>query len=385
MRPFIITSIFFIGLLGCTNNNSDNSLQIDPVTDCDISNCEVCNPNNSSKCLKCADGYGMKTGNQSACVENCADCLDCGEFCTSCDREFGTGNTCTACAEGYFLYQDTGRCLQCMPDNCDKCDSSTNYKCEICARNYGWDEDTDTCKNCMDTPLDCSKCFANCKTTECSVTDWQCTECEEGYTPDSNGQCQKNPCAIEKDASGTCPTGTMENPKNAGCCVKYAKFTNKTATCPEAYGVCQCNNVLSGNAASSCTLSCSDDQTCQNNISCRGAWVKIDGKCVNPCYLKVPATDGSGKMECPKDIKLPDGIGWTEDPTNKDCCTTEAVYGDIESTGVKCAENAVVCKCNTDYYFICCGADSSSNVTCANWQQCLNEDSTDFCSTATNT
>ena len=81
---------------------------------CNVSDCISCNPNNSSSCEQCVEGFNVAAGQcVTVCPEGCYpdnfNCVFCSPNCSNCSA---TG--CSLCNQGFELYN--GLCYQTCPN-----------------------------------------------------------------------------------------------------------------------------------------------------------------------------------------------------------------------------------------------------------------------------
>ena len=155
--------------LNCSN-------EIENCKDCEISKSEL-------KCRKCKNGY--KLDKQGNCSLICMDinCITCSK--NDIDIYYGQNSQlCHSCEEGYKL--EKNECLKCKDNYCIKCDENINictecYLSEImkgkCAKDcYSFDE------------FPYGSNYYHCKYC---ASNGECLECNDEYTLDDNGICQK--------------------------------------------------------------------------------------------------------------------------------------------------------------------------------------------------
>jgi len=101
-------------------------------------------------------------------------------YCNNCTYDASTERaTCHQCDP---LFEETtvdgfSRCLRKCPDNCESCSIGGYDKCDECSQGF--------------VIGDGRVCIRACETTHCKIcsASQECTECESGYTLDSDAQC----------------------------------------------------------------------------------------------------------------------------------------------------------------------------------------------------
>lgn len=110
------------------------------LTACD-SNCLECRTTNSSFCLKCQQGHGLDYSSGK-----CVKCLDgCNGLCNA-----NNVSKCLSCADGFEL--QNGKCVSC-PKGCRAC---TNGTCSACLYDFYPNMEANRTIRCME------KCLAPC-------------------------------------------------------------------------------------------------------------------------------------------------------------------------------------------------------------------------------
>lgn len=256
------------------------------------SNCDECTRDQNTgatTCITCTgpEYYVNSNGNCVSCASMCLDCT-------------GSDNTCVDCPFRYFL--DTSgtkpRCTRCSSANCDACDFANN--CTTCTpgfyigANSICSEPCDTdcactgvgalCTACRVTPTvapfnnfdgnSCDFCDPRCTSAGC-IAGGVCTECIDGYEPDTvNGEtCVK--CDVNCDTTtvgsctvaGTTPTCILCNPgyyATAGRCSKCS--ASGCSTCPA--NVCtHCFATHTSNGAAPAVSCFANDPHCLDGSS----------------------------------------------------------------------------------------------------------------------
>ena len=165
-----------------------------------------CDPKNIKKCLSCAEGFQLRDNQCIRCPEGCSSCY--GGHCVDCFEGFRfdvvndkvvcvqkckepceecRGRVCTSCIEGFRV--QSGRCVanvSCNPD-CDYCqigtyrESDVSNVCIKCKDNCATCTE-DFCEECFDGYYsengDCLNCSGNC---EVCTDEETCQICKEGY------------------------------------------------------------------------------------------------------------------------------------------------------------------------------------------------------------
>jgi hypothetical protein len=189
---------------------------------CSVENCRYCD-GSTTTCASCVSGYFLEKNTCQQCVANCrachnaqkcdypndhyfvlpdsGQCVECSENCRACKDV----DDCTSCNTGFYVDAKKGcspcdeSCLACTAkdtctyckkgkvengsckcaDNCQSCDTAGNGKCDKGKCITGFVESEG------------KGCKRSCKTSHCKTcsASQKCTECESGYTLDSDAQC----------------------------------------------------------------------------------------------------------------------------------------------------------------------------------------------------
>ncbi|KAK2164625.1 hypothetical protein LSH36_61g09079 [Paralvinella palmiformis] len=346
---------------GCSYCNStmcltcDSAYRMDDNGQCQSCNspCATCSTSGSGleQCESCVSGYNFDSGAKSCSVctvGNCASCPSSTSTCGTCNAGYTLSNNlcvstactvtycsscpsntsvCTACNAGYALKADN-TCAKC-PTGCGVCteDTANNnvIKCTACSNYYALNNKP------------CAYCGPNCKTCTQSNGDVTCTECDSGYTVDTDGTCKSCPshctsCTLTSCSS--CDAGYGVSSDGTGC-----------TACSTLTGVTSCALCTDSSAGGKCT-SCtgtkilSEDQSyCHDAIlNCARAedhtWdcttcsdsnrvVGVDeyrGKCIYRCYV-CGSSEGSNRLN----YTMCNGDGNTYNDTTE--CTFDCVIG----------------------------------------------------------
>ncbi|CAD8092786.1 unnamed protein product [Paramecium primaurelia] len=127
-----------------TNNSTGTSTSNNTVTcnNC-VSNCQICQQANS--CTKCADGYFLVTTTSSGTTSvTTSSCFACQPECQTC---VAPGTTCTSCIAGYVF--QNGGCVTLAQANCY---SVGTNGCAICK--YGYYLNNGVCYQCLNPQAD---------------------------------------------------------------------------------------------------------------------------------------------------------------------------------------------------------------------------------------
>ena len=179
--------------------------------ECNVLNCNLCDPDNSTKCIQCNQRYFLNGSSCSSCPDKCLNCTaadncqlclqgyvfnsslnkcivngtcqanNCAvcksedlTLCETCHPSFYlnssgvcdscspnclncTNNThCLGCSSGFVLSSADQRCYQCNVSNCNSCDSSNVSRCSTCKSGYYLQSQDGTCSACMPNCLECS-------------------------------------------------------------------------------------------------------------------------------------------------------------------------------------------------------------------------------------
>ena len=118
--------------------------------------CELNKETDTTRCLRCYDGYTLNSANQ---------CVPCEEGCRYCYLDQNTNPECFYCYSNKFLPNED-KCLICPP-GCSECEYDNNKKesvCITCDTNYVLDPETKECRYCesiSDTGEGCRTCEYN--------------------------------------------------------------------------------------------------------------------------------------------------------------------------------------------------------------------------------
>ncbi|EAR86017.1 leishmanolysin family protein (macronuclear) [Tetrahymena thermophila SB210] len=160
--------------------------------------CQECSqPNNSSACTSCNDGYFIFNGMCIQCSSQCLTCKRKSNFCTQCKQGFRLdsifGRCIQDCQQRYYFNQTNNQCQPCLSP-CENCEYYS-YRCTSCIQGYKYDNDSFACEiDCKpgeykNTIQSCKQCSFPCLT--CEFDDNRCLSCVSGYTY-RDYSCQKN-------------------------------------------------------------------------------------------------------------------------------------------------------------------------------------------------
>jgi hypothetical protein len=267
---------------------------------CQDSHCNVCSPEDPSKCTDCRPGFVYN----HKCIPKCpagtfpegGKCIDCEKSClectslTECQRcknEFILSNgLCTnSCPDGKVTLN--GTCVSCADTRCKQCLTETT-KCVECNSPFYLvgDKCSDNCINGFYAESGkCSKCPDSC--VSCSGLT-QCISCQSGYFL-ANNQCKRE-CKVGEypdcktntclQCSPACETCFDETPDS---CIKCARgFFKSDKTCVSSTN-CKPGYYPDINIGScvACKISmcqdCEDDKTCR---TCLRGFQLSNGKCI---------------------------------------------------------------------------------------------------------
>ncbi|KAL4441154.1 hypothetical protein ABPG74_002104 [Tetrahymena malaccensis] len=145
---------------------------------CYTNNCSSCP---YGICTACSEGYNLYNID---CVPNCKSnqyfdlltlkCIDCGNNCDICNSQ-----TCQQCTDSTFQVdlRNPQNCILCHINNCFQC--SDNNKCSVCMDNYQLSADYSSC-NIPCQVNNCITCNDNSSTS--------CLQCAQSYTLNTNNQ-----------------------------------------------------------------------------------------------------------------------------------------------------------------------------------------------------
>jgi len=304
----------------CGKCEEGYSLNSEGICDYCGSSCLSCefDENNSPKCLNCSSGYYLNKENQ---------CSSCSYGCASCEVDENDVETCSSCIEGYAFDKEK-KCHSCGY-SCISCelDESGNTICLNCSKGSGLREDK-TCQSCYEG---CSSCYYFI--IEEGEEDFNCTECEEGYTL-SVGKSQE--CIKCPHDCDICEIGPEGNPKCLNCSDRYTLTPN---------GKC----VYCGQFCTNCGYDENDNPVCLNCSS--GYAVALDKKC-QQCedYCQECEIDEKGNSSC-----LKCDYGFAVNPEKKcERCQDNCQSCEFDEKG-----NSLCLECSYNYLL-------SSNKSCIN-------------------
>ncbi|KAL4489343.1 hypothetical protein ABPG72_018998 [Tetrahymena utriculariae] len=298
--------------------------------------CKECNnPNDSSSCISCIDGYYLMNGQCLLCQSPCTTCQNDAKNCLSCIKYYklitdtqtsycspvcdiscqtctapNNFRQCTSCIEGYYLFQNS--CLSCnFP--CQSC-QGTSTNCLSCVQWHNFDPTNNTCK--LICPIECTSCFDSSSKTICQgcvdgyyLIDGVCKQCQFPCKNCLNSfnclSCQDNYTFYEQNQ--TC------NPVCHSTC-KSCSFPIKSNACIE----CNDGYFLSKKRCIPCSSSCATcDITGNNCLTC------ADGYVYSPIYKSCQFICNPSCKSC-----LP------ESPNS--CLTCKAGYYQMGNMCIKC-------------------------------------------------
>jgi hypothetical protein len=250
-------------------------------------NCQTCNfdfTTQTGTCTSCSPGFYLNSTDQScyACTAtaNLTASFPAGS-CAVCSV-VGSGLTCSACINSYFLVNSTCKTCGQLQINCSTCSNNTVFACLSCTPG--------SILNAVGQCSLCSSLFPNCNF--CSVS--ECTDCLPGYYTINNKNClvdcavsNCNKCVAKNNGQCTsCRTGYLLA-ANSTCamigCSSPLSFNGLACICPYQSYYQQTGNTC---------LPCSDPacQTCpedQCNQCLNGFFLHSNAcsKCINNCLF----------------------------------------------------------------------------------------------------
>ena len=214
---------------------------------CDDIGCERCDDNDSSKCIKCKDGFYPKRSPEGNCIPCPKDCPYCGHYsnkgyevcykcedpdeaynrstCTPCPkncRECGLTDPsinefkCSECEDGYTMTPLRESCAACLSDNCRSCDFRSLYSCEGC---FGG------------SYLYWGECITNPPSCEYMLSPTQCGQCSPYFYMTSDEVCEPIPeegCKEWDSSNLKCMDGCHYWDNTGGVCEQCYNFTLTT-------------------------------------------------------------------------------------------------------------------------------------------------------------
>jgi len=298
-----------------------------PCVECYVKNCAECADPFLDICMTCKPGYFL-SADQKSCGTG-----KCDEHCLLC----ASGNTCSKCAEGYYLSgnncspcYDTTKCLTCSGPqitDCTACKTSYGYVqgegCILCTNN-----EYNTVATCKPKPKDSDGKYidsAYTATVSCISGSFQ--------TPACAGRVMGCKTANSRVTCATCLTGYYLQAPDYIC---KACDVNGCQACKEQGKCTQCQDGYFLGTAGNC-ISC----TQKNCAKCNNP---TDNGCVgcNPGYrLANGVCSQCGEGDGPLDCSCGSGKFWNS--------TTKACAPCINAC-ITCT-NAERCSvCNSDYY-----------------------------------
>ena len=341
----------------------------DCSVDCGVT-CQTCTEDR--KCLKCADGFFMVSGN----------CIPCAQDCRTCEV---LSNKCTGCFKGFELVQ--GSCKRNCIENCASCDSPCTRcddgfylaqgSCKACSGN---------CRKCKESAEGCLECFeglvlvaGKCKLpcpVGCTECIYPCPSCLVGYYL-RDGECGfcDNLCATCSSSPSFCTSCWPGFVLNGHTCTQACK--EHCLTCDDPCSKCEDGYFASNGECKPCSSSC---QTCSELASlctsCKTGLKLVGASCESECIENCETC----KFPC---VKCNQGyyVDQGQCPKCNENCLTCNIYGTrcdscfegfglIYSTCVKgCMDHCPSCDspctvCEQHYYLhngVCIECDTACN------------------------
>ncbi|KAL4438377.1 hypothetical protein ABPG74_009416 [Tetrahymena malaccensis] len=191
--------------------NSQRCIKIPYDQQCHNTCQECTQPNNSSACTSCKDGFILENGKCILCSNPCQTCKRKSTYCTSCQQgyrlERAYGRCIQDCQQGSYFEQNENVCKPCSSP-CENCEHYPYY-CTSCKEGYKYNSELFTCDiDCKpgqyrDRYQQCKSCSEPCAT--CEYYDNRCLSCVSGYTY-SNFSCQKDQRSNLRACHYTCNT-----------------------------------------------------------------------------------------------------------------------------------------------------------------------------------
>ncbi|EKE42052.1 CXXC-rich protein [Entamoeba nuttalli P19] len=237
------------------------------------------------KCLRCKRGYYPSGKGCIKCDETCAQCT--------------TNGTCVACAYGYWLDPEYGKCVESYEvENCER--KNAHGVCSKCKEGFGFDK----YHKCVACDASCKKCFFADK----------CEECKETFYNDKGHciPCSRRGCDLcDANECFSCqPNSYLHN----GVCVRGPPGCS---LCHDKAPICKvCEKGMkmeNGHCVPDCDIKncakCNGDETCRY---CKST--------LNPFYGYEPAPNGTDP--CP----------FVCDPVELNCLLTEKMKrGEVDA------------------------------------------------------
>ncbi|XP_078317010.1 uncharacterized protein LOC144620397 [Crassostrea virginica] len=373
----------------CVDGCQDGYMGLNCAEPC-IGNCATCTK--EGVCLSCVSGkFGIQCendcpkfcGGDGSCNKNTGNCFacsygrfgqNCTEVCSTYCLQPGTclinGNCLNGCVAGWI----GSRCdMQCSVQNCEKCiESSSQVSCEICNEGYS-----------LDNNGGCQKCPSNCVSCK---NDSICNECIPGFkgslcNEKCNTNCIDGLCSID----GSCTYGCNNAKYGIGCgrecrdnCVHCFSTYNCTKCSPGFLGsYCQntcknncynctgsywnCGSCKAGFYGSSCSDRCPKEcETCESPDrcrSCRKGWSGPLCQCSENCSQETCGNDGK--------------CNGCKDSFYGDYCNVTCPSGECQ----KCDQSSGNCtRCSKGFYGSNCKQQCSTTcveTTCDMTGECL--------------
>lgn len=295
---------------------------------CGIDGCDICDPRNSEKCIKCYSRYRLnENGKCESCPENCIKCDNDVNICEVCAEKFGVNFL----DESSLYYR---KCISYSDFNpgCNEVDQKNASICLNCQESLYMDRDpkSSTNGNCVTCPLHCSNCTSD-----------ECFRCDDGYGKNDKGECLRcqdpNCIDCQFNYSNCYKCGKDENGKN------YMKDNGKCLPCDNLDHCKSCGPI--------------SDRYCD---TCEDGYTKDDN------YQCVP---------CPENCKSCN--------SNKTCNSPMPGYVLISNVPTKCGDGCKTCSlgnltrcysCLDGYFAINEGMETNDEQTQIYYFKCIKND-----------
>ena len=296
----------------CTSDCDEGQAPVNGKCEkCQVDDCKSCNPVNLKECFVCNDNLYLNA--EGNCVKECANgyyedqdsgkCIECdGEYCDKCPN----GDKCTKCQDGYVLQNGVcklncdlhyveryGECIECTENNCAICDNMNLDICKRCEKPFVL-FDNHCLPSCPEGsyPVDlingfvCNICPEKCASC---IKDDECGKCKNPYYL-KDGKCVENCETHYVPIDGVC-TKCSQN----SCLECSESDTAQCYSCEDGYYLnnehhcvddCGDGYYPSNRKCISCgddkCITCKEQNKCQK---CAEGSVLYKGKCIEFCVV----------------------------------------------------------------------------------------------------